>query len=175
MSPDTPSRPSPARGEGSERLAGRGRSSVGRAPQSHCGGQGFESPRLHQDPGFKTQIFKGQTSSENLSAPGRSLPDPLPLTPPASHVRALISANSVRPRSAAVGHTVWWRRPTYDPLEHGARGRGRGQAADQPAPHQQQEIRPAVGWWREPDGAGHVLGIGAPDHHTDAAEARGET
>src|SRR5258708_7165278 len=28
--------------------AGRGRSSVGRAPQSHCGGQGFKSPRLHQ-------------------------------------------------------------------------------------------------------------------------------
>src|SRR5215472_11770522 len=27
---------------------GRGRSSVGRAPQSHCGGQGFKSPRLHQ-------------------------------------------------------------------------------------------------------------------------------
>jgi hypothetical protein len=26
----------------------RGRSSVGRAPQSHCGGQGFKSPRLHQ-------------------------------------------------------------------------------------------------------------------------------
>src|SRR5215472_16893211 len=25
-----------------------GRSSVGRAPQSHCGGQGFKSPRLHQ-------------------------------------------------------------------------------------------------------------------------------
>ena len=31
--------------------AGRGRSSVGRAPQSHCGGQGFKSPRLHQRPG----------------------------------------------------------------------------------------------------------------------------
>ncbi len=32
-------------------IAGRfgwGRSSVGRAPQWHCGGQGFESPRLHQ-------------------------------------------------------------------------------------------------------------------------------
>src|SRR5262249_21235319 len=27
-----------------------GRSAVGRAPQSHCGGQGFESPRLHQPP-----------------------------------------------------------------------------------------------------------------------------
>ena len=27
---------------------GWGRSSVGRAPQWHCGGQGFESPRLHQ-------------------------------------------------------------------------------------------------------------------------------
>src|SRR4051812_24121515 len=26
----------------------RGRSSVGRAPQSHCGGQGVKSPRLHQ-------------------------------------------------------------------------------------------------------------------------------
>ena len=26
---------------------GWGRSSVGRAPQWHCGGQGFESPRLH--------------------------------------------------------------------------------------------------------------------------------
>jgi hypothetical protein len=26
----------------------RGRSSAGRAPQSHCGGQGFKSPRLHQ-------------------------------------------------------------------------------------------------------------------------------
>ena len=25
-----------------------GRSSVGRAPQWHCGGQGFKSPRLHQ-------------------------------------------------------------------------------------------------------------------------------
>src|SRR5438128_8356415 len=29
-------------------LVGWGRSSVGRAPQWHCGGQGFESPRLHQ-------------------------------------------------------------------------------------------------------------------------------
>src|ERR1700690_2690807 len=28
--------------------SGWGRSSVGRAPQWHCGGQGFESPRLHQ-------------------------------------------------------------------------------------------------------------------------------
>jgi hypothetical protein len=28
--------------------AGRGCSSVGRAPQSHCGGQGFKSPQLHQ-------------------------------------------------------------------------------------------------------------------------------
>src|SRR5262245_55407477 len=28
-------------------LNGWGRSSVGRAPQWHCGGQGFESPRLH--------------------------------------------------------------------------------------------------------------------------------
>src|ERR1051325_9723519 len=28
-------------------LRGWGRSSVGRAPQWHCGGQGFESPRLH--------------------------------------------------------------------------------------------------------------------------------
>src|ERR1041384_6187894 len=28
-------------------LGGWGRSSVGRAPQWHCGGQGFESPRLH--------------------------------------------------------------------------------------------------------------------------------
>ncbi len=27
---------------------GRGRSSIGRAPQWHCGGQGFDSPRLHQ-------------------------------------------------------------------------------------------------------------------------------
>ncbi len=27
---------------------GRGRSSVGRAPEWHSGGQGFESPRLHQ-------------------------------------------------------------------------------------------------------------------------------
>ena len=27
--------------------SGWGRSSVGRAPQWHCGGQGFESPRLH--------------------------------------------------------------------------------------------------------------------------------
>ena len=27
---------------------GWGLSSVGRAPQWHCGGQGFESPRLHQ-------------------------------------------------------------------------------------------------------------------------------
>ena len=30
------------------RVGRRGRSSVGRAPQSHCGGQGFKSPRLHQ-------------------------------------------------------------------------------------------------------------------------------
>jgi hypothetical protein len=30
------------------RRFGWGRSSVGRAPQWHCGGQGFESPRLHQ-------------------------------------------------------------------------------------------------------------------------------
>jgi putative endonuclease len=29
---------------------GWGRSSVGRAPQWHCGGQGFESPRLHHPP-----------------------------------------------------------------------------------------------------------------------------
>ena len=28
----------------------RGRSSVGRAPALHAGGQGFESPRLHQRP-----------------------------------------------------------------------------------------------------------------------------
>lgn len=30
------------------RVFQRGRSSVGRAPQWHCGGQGFNSPRLHQ-------------------------------------------------------------------------------------------------------------------------------
>ena len=29
-------------------LTGRGRSSVGRAPEWHSGGQGFDSPRLHQ-------------------------------------------------------------------------------------------------------------------------------
>ena len=32
-------------------LVGWGRSSVGRAPQWHCGGQGFESPRLHHSLG----------------------------------------------------------------------------------------------------------------------------
>jgi hypothetical protein len=35
--------------------ASRGRSSVGRAPQSHCGGQGFKSPRLHQ--GNQKRLF----------------------------------------------------------------------------------------------------------------------
>src|SRR2546423_8779061 len=33
----------------------RGLSSVGRAPQWHCGGQGFESPRLH---GFRNEILE---------------------------------------------------------------------------------------------------------------------
>src|SRR3974390_2874868 len=40
--------PAGARPYGRNRGPGRGRSSVGRAPQSHCGGQGFKSPRLHQ-------------------------------------------------------------------------------------------------------------------------------
>src|SRR5207247_1034594 len=35
--------------------SGWGRSSVGRAPQWHCGGQGFESPRLHQ-PGIRKKV-----------------------------------------------------------------------------------------------------------------------
>ena len=37
----------PRRGSASDR---RGRSSDGRALQSHCRGQGFDSPRLHQSP-----------------------------------------------------------------------------------------------------------------------------
>ena len=47
-------------------LFGWGRSSVGRAPQWHCGGQGFESPRLHHprlralEPCAKTECVKRQ-------------------------------------------------------------------------------------------------------------------
>lgn len=39
---------------------GRGRSSIGRAPQWHCGGQGFDSPRLHQ-----ARSLDGLTGSRN--------------------------------------------------------------------------------------------------------------
>src|SRR3954449_9404978 len=35
----------------------RGCSSDGRALQSHCRGQGFDSPQLHQPPALKTKDF----------------------------------------------------------------------------------------------------------------------
>lgn len=44
----------------------RGRSSVGRAPRSQCGGQGFESPRLHQ-PRPKSEDIQAFLSNQHLS------------------------------------------------------------------------------------------------------------
>ena len=44
---------------------GWGRSSVGRAPQWHCGGLGFESPRLHHPfklPGASPLVFQGNSA-----------------------------------------------------------------------------------------------------------------
>jgi hypothetical protein len=49
------------------RLTGRGRSSVGRAPEWHSGGQGFDSPRLHQ------AAFLRHCSSSFRSARGIAL------------------------------------------------------------------------------------------------------
>jgi hypothetical protein len=46
--------------------AGRGCSSVGRAPQSHCGGQGFKSPQLHQ--GGHPSSFAGFKNADNCGA-----------------------------------------------------------------------------------------------------------
>src|ERR1041385_3805296 len=44
---------------------GWGRSSVGRAPQWHCGGQGFESPRLHHP--FSNEFLSNSLISRDLS------------------------------------------------------------------------------------------------------------
>ncbi len=55
--------------------AGRGCSSVGRAPQSHCGGQGFKSPQLHQShppPACPIAPRSSRTATPKLSpGPGR--------------------------------------------------------------------------------------------------------
>src|SRR5271169_5177370 len=49
-----------------DRARGGGRSSVGRAPQSHCGGQGFKSPRLHQ-PSLTARASAWQASAPDDS------------------------------------------------------------------------------------------------------------
>ena len=46
---------------------GWGRSSVGRAPQWHCGGQGFESPRLHQPQGRRNSSLVRWRPSGGIS------------------------------------------------------------------------------------------------------------
>jgi hypothetical protein len=47
---------------------GWGRSSVGRAPQWHCGGQGFESPRLHHPRNQQLTILgRWVTTSSNTN------------------------------------------------------------------------------------------------------------
>src|SRR5438093_13476697 len=48
-------------------LEARGCSSDGRALQSHCRGQGFDSPQLHQPPALKTKGFLGQAAKGSSS------------------------------------------------------------------------------------------------------------
>ena len=45
----------------------RGCSSDGRALQSHCRGQGFDSPQLHQPPALKTNDFLDQAAHDSSS------------------------------------------------------------------------------------------------------------
>jgi hypothetical protein len=61
--PSDPSARAEPKGMGRPR---RGRSSVGRAPQSHCGGQGFKSPRLHQHQAPARYSLFARASSQRL-------------------------------------------------------------------------------------------------------------
>ena len=45
-----------------------GRSSVGRAPQWHCGGQGFESPRLHHSQAQESSVISACGQGEGGDA-----------------------------------------------------------------------------------------------------------
>lgn len=54
-----------------------GRSSIGRALQWHCRGQGFDSPRLHQSVGFNMQFFLSTKCLGSGSKLSRSIKLPL--------------------------------------------------------------------------------------------------
>src|ERR1700674_3104489 len=78
-----------------------GRSSVGRAPQSHCGGQGFKSPRLHQS-----------AAAERLAAQsGAALPQPRTDGAAGKSVRAqfaiIYSPGTAQTTSPKWGKCVW--------------------------------------------------------------------
>src|ERR1043166_7391335 len=79
----------------------RGRSSVGRAPQSHCGGQGFKSPRLHQP--FRNRPDSSEIPTEaslsRLLLPGK------PLTAGAAALN-LSPASRDQPSSSTGGRDV---------------------------------------------------------------------